>query len=262
MDFFLKEKSLRLAFFFGMFAWMAAWEYGLLRKKRVDATFKRWFNNFGLTGISTLILQSGLFLLPVSFAYAARSRGLGIFNQFYGMIWAKWIAAIILLDLIIYLQHILFHFVPALWRLHQVHHSDLDIDVTTAIRFHPLEIIISLFIKLTAVAAFGFPPGAVLTFEILLNATAMFNHANIYIPAIIDRFLRLFLVTPDMHRIHHSVITDESNTNFGFSISLWDRLCGTYTAQPRAGHDGMTIGLASVRERKSLIQLLIMPFKW
>jgi len=260
MDFFLYEKPLRLTFFFGMFAWMAAWEYGLERKKRVDATLKRWLNNFGLTGISTLILQSGLFLLPVSFAYAARSRGLGIFNQFYGMVWVKWVAAIILLDMIIYLQHILFHFVPVLWRLHQVHHSDLDLDVSTAIRFHPIEIIISLFIKLTAVAAFGFPPGAVLTFEILLNATAMFNHANIYIPLGIDRFIRLILVTPDMHRVHHSVITDESNTNFGFSLSLWDRLCGTYTAQPTAGHDGMTIGLTYARKHKSLIQLLIMPF--
>jgi sterol desaturase/sphingolipid hydroxylase (fatty acid hydroxylase superfamily) len=261
MDFFLYEKPLRLTFFFGMFAWMAAWEYWFERKKRMDSKAKRWLNNLGLTGVSILILQSGLFLLPVSFAYAAQSRGLGIFNQFYGMIWAKWIAAIVILDFIIYLQHTLFHFLPILWRLHQVHHSDLDIDVTTAIRFHPIEIIISLFIKLTAVAAFGFPPGAVLTFEILLNATAMFNHANIYIPAKIDRLIRLLLVTPDMHRVHHSVIIDESNTNFGFSLSVWDRLCGTCTAQPSAGHDGMTIGMATVRERKSLIQLLIMPFK-
>jgi sterol desaturase/sphingolipid hydroxylase (fatty acid hydroxylase superfamily) len=260
MDFYLYENILRLTFFFGMFAWMAAWEYGFERKKRVDRTFKRWLNNLGLTGISSLILQSGLFLLPVSFAYAAQSRGIGVFNQFYGMNWAKWTAAIILLDLTIYLQHILFHFVPVLWRLHQVHHSDLDIDVSTAIRFHPIEIIISLFIKLTAVAAFGFPPGAVLTFEILLNATAMFNHANIYIPAGIDRLIRLFLVTPDMHRIHHSIIIEESNTNFGFSLSVWDRLCGTYRARPGAGHDGMTIGLTYAREPKSLIQLLVMPF--
>ncbi|MFZ2633928.1 MAG: sterol desaturase family protein [Desulfosalsimonadaceae bacterium] len=260
MDFFSYEKPLRLAFFFGMLAWMAAWEYGFERKKRVDSKFKRWLNNLGMAGISSLILQSGVFLLPVSFAYAARSRGIGVFNQFYGMDWAKWIAAILLLDLIIYFQHILFHFVPVLWRLHQVHHTDLDIDVTTGIRFHPIEIIISLLIKLTAVAAFGFPPGAVLTFEILLNATAMFNHTNIYIPLGIDRSIRLILVTPDMHRVHHSVIMKESNTNFGFSLSLWDRLCGTYTAQPRAGHDGMTIGLGYARKPKSLVQLLVMPF--
>ena len=261
MHFFLYEKTLRLTFFFGMLAWMAAWEYGFERKKRVDSKAKRWLNNLGMAAVDSVILQSGVFLLPVSFAYAARSRGMGIFNQFYGMAWEKWVAAVILLDLIIYLQHILFHFVPILWRLHQVHHSDLDIDVTTAIRFHPIEIIISLLIKLTAVAAFGFPPGAVLTFEILLNATAMFNHANIYIPAGIDRIIRLFLVTPDMHRVHHSIIIKESNTNFGFSLSLWDRLCGTYRAQPGAGHDGMTIGLTYAREHKSLIQLLMMPFK-
>jgi sterol desaturase/sphingolipid hydroxylase (fatty acid hydroxylase superfamily) len=260
MDFFLYEKTLRLGSFFGMLAWMAAWEYGFERKKRVDSKFKRWLNNLGMAGISSLILQSGVFLLPVSFAYAARSRGLGVFNQYYGLVWEKWIAAILLLDLIIYFQHILFHFVPVLWRLHQVHHTDLDIDVTTGIRFHPIEMIISLLIKLTAVAAFGFPPKAVLTFEILLNATAMFNHANIYIPVGFDRFIRLILVTPDMHRVHHSVVTGESNTNFGFSLSVWDRLCGTYTAQPGAGHDGMTIGLAYARKHKSLIQLLVMPF--
>lgn len=261
MDFFLYEKPLRLGVFFGMIAWMAAWEYGLERKKRADKTLARRVTNLGLTGFSALILQSGLFLLPVSFAYAAQSRGLGMFNQFYGMLWAKWIAAIFILDFIIYLQHVLFHFLPILWRLHQVHHSDLDLDVTTALRFHPVEILISLFIKLVAVAAFGFPPGAVLAFELLQNAAAMFNHANIYIPLGIDRFIRWLLVTPDMHRVHHSVIMAESDTNFGFSLSLWDRLCGTYTAQPGDGHDGMTIGLASVRDRQSFLRLLMMPFE-
>ncbi len=243
-----------------MLMWMGVWEYGFERKRPVDSKAKRWLNNLGLAAVSAAILQSGIFLLPVSFAYAARSRGIGVFNQYYGLVWEKWIAAIVLLDLIIYLRHILFHSVPVLWRMHQVHHSDLDLDVTTAIRFHPFEIIISLLIKLTAVAAFGFPPGAVLTFEILINAAAMFNHANIYIPEGIDRILRLFLVTPDMHRVHHSVIIKESNTNFGFSLSVWDRLCGTYKARPDAGYDGMTIGLASAGEHKSFIQLLIMPF--
>ncbi|RJP94140.1 MAG: sterol desaturase family protein [Desulfobacteraceae bacterium] len=260
METVFNEKTLRMASFFGMLVWMGAWEYGFKRKKRVDSTFKRWLNNLGMVAISNLLLQSGVIMLPVSFAAYTQSRGMGLFSQINPPVWAEWIAALVILDFIIYLQHILFHFVPVLWRLHQVHHSDLDIDVTTAIRFHPVEIIISLFIKLTAVAAFGFPPGAVLLFEIVLNATAMFNHANIYIPAGADRFIRGILITPDMHRVHHSVIMKESNTNFGFCLSLWDRLCGTYTAQPGAGHDGMTIGLGYVRKHKSLIQLLIMPF--
>ncbi len=260
MEPFFTEKSIRLISFVGVLIVMGGWEVLFQRKKTVDAKPKRWLNNLGLVAIDNLILRFGFIMLPVTFASFAQSHNMGILNQLNLPIWADWIATIIIFDFIIYLQHILFHFVPILWRLHQVHHSDLDIDVTTAIRFHPIEIIISLFIKLTAVAAFGFPPNAVLLFEVLLNGTAMFNHANIYIPAFIDKFIRLLIVTPDMHRVHHSVIMEESNSNFGFNLSVWDRVCGTYRAQPAAGHDGMIIGLAYVKKPKSLIQLLIMPF--
>jgi len=261
MDTFFSEKSIRLISFAGILFIMGAWEALFQRKKQVDSKPKRWLINLGLVAADSLILQLGFIMLPVAFAAFAQSKGMGIFNQLSLPIWANWLAAVIIFDFIIYLQHILFHFVPILWQLHQVHHSDLDIDVTTAIRFHPIEIIFSLFIKLTAVAAFGFPPEAVLLFEVLLNAAAMFNHANIFIPGRIDTFIRMLIVTPDMHRVHHSVIMDESNTNFGFSLSIWDRICGTYQAQPAAGHDRMTIGLAYVKEPKSFIQLLIMPFK-
>lgn len=260
MEPFFSEKTIRLISFFGILLIMGVWEVLYQRKNRVDAKPRRWLNNFGLVAVDNLILQLGFVMLPVSFAAFAQSRNMGILNYLNLPIWADWVATLIICDLIIYLQHVLFHFVPVLWRLHQVHHSDLDIDVTTAIRFHPIEIIISLFIKLTAVAAFGFPPGAVLLFEIVLNGTAMFNHANVYIPAVIDKFIRTLIVTPDMHRVHHSVIMDESNSNFGFNLSVWDRICGTYRAQPAAGHDRMVIGLEYAKTPKSFIQLLIMPF--
>jgi len=260
METFFTEKSIRLISFVGVLFIMGAWEVLFQRKRLVDSKPKRWLNNLGLVAVDNLILQLGFVMLPVTFAAFVQSKGMGIFNQLSLPMWASWIATVIIFDFIIYLQHVLFHFVPILWRLHQVHHSDLDIDVTTAIRFHPIEIILSLFIKLAAVAAFGFPPEAVLLFEVLLNGTAMFNHANIYIPTIIDKFIRLLIVTPDMHRVHHSVIMDESNTNFGFNLSVWDRICGTYQEQPTAGHDRMVIGLAYAKKPKSIIRLLIMPF--
>ncbi len=261
MENFFTEKSIRLISFVSVLLIMGGWEILFQRKKTVDSKPKRWVNNLGLVAVNNLILQLGFIMLPVTFAAYAQSKGMGIFNQLTLPVWANWIATVIILDFFIYLQHVLFHFVPILWQLHQVHHSDLDIDVTTAIRFHPIEIILSLIIKLVTVAAFGFPPGAVLLFEVVLNATAMFNHANIYIPEFMDKFIRLLIVTPDMHRVHHSVIIDESNTNFGFSLSVWDRICGTYQAQPAAGHDGMTIGLTYYKDSKSLVKLLIMPFK-
>ena len=261
MESFFTEKSIRLISFVGVLLIMSIWEMLFQRKKTVDSKPRRWLNNLGLVAVNNLVLQLGLISLPVAFAAFAQSKGMGIFNQLSLPIWANWIAAVIIFDFIIYLQHILFHFVPILWKLHQVHHSDLDIDVTTAIRFHPIEIILSLLIKLTAVAAFGFPPEAVLLFEVLLNAAAMFNHSNIYMPGGLDKFIRRLIVTPDMHRVHHSVIIDESNTNFGFSLSIWDRICGTYQAQPAAGHDDMIIGLTYGKKPKSLIQLLIMPFQ-
>jgi sterol desaturase/sphingolipid hydroxylase (fatty acid hydroxylase superfamily) len=173
-------------------------------------------------------------------------------------------AGIVLLDLALYLQHVMFHAVPALWRLHRVHHADLDIDVTTGARFHPIEIALSMLVKVAAIAALGVPPAAVVVFEVLLNGTSMFNHANVRIPAPLEPALRWLLVTPDMHRVHHSVERDETDSNFGFNLSLWDRLFGTYRAQPRAGHAAMVIGLPALRDAaqcSSLAGILAIPFR-
>jgi sterol desaturase/sphingolipid hydroxylase (fatty acid hydroxylase superfamily) len=195
-------------------------------------------------------------------AILAQERGWGIMNLVLLPPSVTIVMAVVLLDFAIYLQHVLSHFMPIFWRLHRMHHSDLDIDVTTGNRFHPLEILISLAIKLMAVYLIGAPPVAVLIFEVTLNTTAMFSHANIRLPAILDRWLRLAVVTPDMHRVHHSVIPRETNSNFGFCLPWWDRLCGTYREQPDKGHEGMTIGLNEYRypKRLTLFYLLIQPF--
>jgi sterol desaturase/sphingolipid hydroxylase (fatty acid hydroxylase superfamily) len=260
MNTLFNENAIRLASFLGVLVAMAAWERFFPRKKRVDSIQRRWGCNIGLAALDTLVVKILFPLLPVSLSIYAASNGWGLFNILHLPIVVEWITAIIFLDFIIYGQHVLFHLVPALWRLHRVHHSDLDIDATTALRFHPLEIIISMLIKLAAVGLFGFPTGAVLLFEILLNATALFNHANIYTPAIADRYLRLFIVTPDMHRVHHSIIIKESDRNFGFNLPWWDRLWGTYQDQPSEGHDKMVIGLEKIREPLSFSRLLLMPF--
>jgi sterol desaturase/sphingolipid hydroxylase (fatty acid hydroxylase superfamily) len=175
--------------------------------------------------------------------------------------WAAVLLAVTALDLVIYLQHVMFHAVPALWRLHRMHHADLEFDVTTGLRFHPAEILLSMGLKLAAVAVLGPPPVAVLIFEVLLNATAMFNHSNIRLPLAVDRVLRLVVVTPDMHRVHHSIVPQETNSNFGFNLPWWDRLLGTYRAQPAAGHDGMVIGIEQFRTRRDLWldRMLIQP---
>jgi sterol desaturase/sphingolipid hydroxylase (fatty acid hydroxylase superfamily) len=197
-------------------------------------------------------------------ALFAQAQGWGLFNTYAVPAWAAIAASIVALDLAIYLQHVLFHAVPALWRLHRVHHADLDFDVTTGARFHPLEIVLSMLIKFAAIAVLGAPAVAVLVFEVLLNALAMFNHANVRIPAPIDRALRVVLVTPDMHRVHHSIEGDETDSNFGFNLSLWDRLFGTYRAGPRAGHEAMTIGIREFRDPgqcATLPGMLAIPFR-
>jgi len=196
-------------------------------------------------------------------AVLAQSRGWGVFNAFSVPPLVAIIASVVIMDLAIYLQHVLFHAVPGLWRLHRMHHADLDYDVTTGARFHTLEIILSMLIKLAVLSAIGAPPVAVIIFEVLLNATAMFNHGNVRLPLGLDRWLRLLVVTPDMHRVHHSVIVRETNSNFGFSLPWWDRLFGTYKAQPEAGHEGMNIGIEQFREPADLRldQMLIQPFR-
>lgn len=256
------EASIRLAFFLGVFASVALWELLAPRRRLGYRRGGRWFANLSLVAINTAAARLLLPVLPVGMAITAREHGWGLLNQLPLPPWLGVVLAVAALDFIIYLQHRLFHRLPPLWRLHRMHHTDLDLDVTSGNRFHPLEIIISMGIKLAAIPLLGGAPLAVLIFEILLNAGAQFSHGNIRIPVAADRWLRLILITPDMHRVHHSIIPRETDSNFGFNLPWWDHLCGTYRPQPAAGHDGMTIGLSEFRDpaRLTLPRLLIQPF--
>jgi sterol desaturase/sphingolipid hydroxylase (fatty acid hydroxylase superfamily) len=222
----------------------------------------RWFNNLGIVTVSTLIVRVLVPLMPVGFALIAAERGWGLLNNLPLPYWLDVLVGVVIFDFFIYLQHVVFHFMPTLWRLHMIHHCDLDFDLTTGIRFHPVEIVLSMIIKLGIVYLFGPPALSVLIFEIILNSTAMFSHSNLKLPLALDRLLRLVIVTPDMHRVHHSVIIRERNSNFGFNLSCWDRILGTYRDQPEKGHEGMVIGLANflAAEKLGLLRLLAMPF--
>lgn len=257
------EVPIRLGFFFGIFAVMALWELAAPRRRLSQPKGVRWANNIGLVFFNSFLVRLVFPLAAVGMAVFAREQGWGVLNYFAVPHWLAVLAAVIVLDFFIWLQHVMVHAVPALWRLHRMHHADLDFDVTTGARFHPLEILLSMLIKFAVIAVLGPPVLAVIVFEVLLNATSMFNHSNVRIPAGVDRVLRLFVVTPDMHRVHHSVEDDETNSNFGFNLPWWDRLFGTYCAQPRAGHEGMTIGIRTFREGKWcswLTGMLAMPF--
>ncbi len=256
------EQTIRLLFFFGVLAAIAAWELIAPRRKLIDSKKKRWFANLSLVAIDTIVVRLLLPILPVGLALFAQERGWGFLNIIIIPDWIKIALAVLILDFVIYLQHILFHYLPILWRLHRMHHTDLDIDVTTGNRFHPVEIFISAWIKLAAILLIGAPAVAVLLFEIMLNASSQFNHGNILIPGSMDRWLRLALVTPDMHRIHHSVIPRETDSNFGFCLPWWDRLCRTYRPEPEQGQTTMNIGLREFRDptQLTLPKLLIQPF--
>jgi sterol desaturase/sphingolipid hydroxylase (fatty acid hydroxylase superfamily) len=242
---------------------MAVWELLAPRRPQAVARNWRWPNNLGVVAVDVLLVRVLLPITAVGLALIAEAHGIGLFNMIALPAWASIVVSVILLDLAIYLQHVLFHAVPALWRLHRMHHADLEFDVTTGLRFHPIEILLSTGIKLVVVAALGTPAAAVLIFEVLLNATSMFNHSNIRVPAQIDRILRWFVVTPDMHRVHHSILRRETNSNFGFNLPWWDRLLGTYRAQPAAGHDAMTIGIEQFRDPRELAldRMLLQPFR-
>ena len=231
---------------------MAGWEIAAPKRKLTTVKSRRWTTNLTIIGLDNLLVMILIPVTAIQVSLAAQAAGWGLFNQLNLPPVLTFLLSVLALDLIIYLQHLMFHAVPLFWRLHMVHHADLDIDVTTGLRFHPVEIILSVFIKMAAVAALGPPLLAVLVFEILLNATAMFNHANIDLPTAIDRWLRLLVVTPDMHRVHHSVIIRETNSNFGFNFPWWDRLLGTYRPQPVKGHQQMTIGLSQYRNPANL----------
>jgi len=256
------EAAIRAASFFGIFIVVALWELVGPRRKLSVSKGLRWINNLGIVFFNTLLLRFLSPLMAVGLAIMAEEENWGLLNNIAINSYVKLFLAVLILDLIIYLQHVMFHTVPWLWRLHRMHHTDLDFDVTTGSRFHPIEIILSMIIKMLIVAALGAPPVAVVIFEVLLNATAMFNHGNIRIPIKADRLLRLLVVTPDMHRVHHSVKPDETNSNYGFNFPWWDRLLGTYKAQPEDNHLKMTIGLNQFRESRYLRfhWLLIQPF--
>ena len=258
------EPAIRLAAFFGIFALMASWEAAAPRRARLHTRAVRWTANLGLVVLNSVLLRLVFPLAAVGFASFATARGWGLLNNFALPEWAALVLAVVALDFAIYLQHVMFHAVPALWRLHRVHHADPDFDVTTGARFHPIEIALSMLIKFATITVLGPPVLAVVIFEVLLNATAMFNHGNIRLPAAVDRVLRWFVVTPDMHRVHHSVEDDETNSNFGFNLPWWDRLFGTYRAQPRAGHEAMTIGIhghTDPHEVARLDGMLMLPFR-
>jgi sterol desaturase/sphingolipid hydroxylase (fatty acid hydroxylase superfamily) len=257
------EAALRLAAFTGVFAAVALWEWQAPRRRARFARAARWPHNVALLVLDALVVRLLAPGAAIAVALAGESRGWGLLATVALSFWAEVVIAIVLLDLAIYFQHVVFHAVPALWRLHRVHHADPDFDVTTGTRFHPLEILLSLGIKCAAVAAIGAPSLAVLVFEIVLNATAMFNHANARLPASADRWLRWLVVTPDMHRVHHSALAHEMNGNFGFNVPWWDRLLGTYRAQPAAGHEAMRIGVDGLQHASELRigALLTQPFR-
>jgi sterol desaturase/sphingolipid hydroxylase (fatty acid hydroxylase superfamily) len=256
------EPALRLGYFVGVLVAIMVWERWAPRRRRAASRWLRWPSNLGVAALGTVLVRAGVPVTAVGVAGSAQSLGFGLLHQVEGPTWLKIAVAIVILDLAIYLQHVMFHAVPALWRLHRMHHADLDFDVTTGVRFHPLEILLSLGIKCGVVAALGAPAMAVLLFEIALNATAMFSHGNLLLPERLDRALRWVVVTPDMHRVHHSVVASETNRNFGFNLPWWDRLLGTYQDQPAAGHEGMTIGLDAFRDPRQLRldRMLVQPF--
>jgi sterol desaturase/sphingolipid hydroxylase (fatty acid hydroxylase superfamily) len=257
-----KEISVRLGVFCLVFIAMAIWEKMRPRRLLTAPKGKRWAINLSITLLNALVIRLLFPLAAVGSALIAEERKWGLFNQFAIDNRIAGIIVILMLDFTIYFQHVMFHYIPVFWRLHMVHHTDLDIDVTTGARFHPVEILLSMTIKVSVIFLLGAPAYSVLIFEVLLNATSMFNHSNIFIPPDIDRFVRLFIVTPDMHRVHHSVIIRERNSNFSFNFSWWDRIFRTYKDQPERGHGEMAIGLANFRDfsRLGLPSILALPF--
>jgi sterol desaturase/sphingolipid hydroxylase (fatty acid hydroxylase superfamily) len=257
------EPLVRLSIFAGMLALMALLEALFPRRARRLDRLMRWPANFMIVLINTLAVRLVFPTAAVGFALLMDERQIGLFNHIYLPFPVVVIVSMALLDLAIYAQHIVFHQIPLLWRFHRMHHTDLDLDVTSGARFHPVEILLSVMIKFVVIALIGAPAVAVLLFEVLLNAGAMFNHANLRLPERLDRALRVLIVTPDMHRVHHSIVPAETNANFGFNLSCWDRIFGTYVEQPQAGHIGMTIGLAEFQGRavQRIDNMLLQPWK-
>jgi sterol desaturase/sphingolipid hydroxylase (fatty acid hydroxylase superfamily) len=259
----IQEPQIRFGIFAAVLLGMVLWEFAAPRRPQRIHRWHRWPSNLLIVALDTVLVRLIFPLAAVGAAAGAAEQGWGLFNMIAVPMWLALTASVVALDVVIYFQHRLFHAVPMLWRLHRMHHTDLEFDVTTGLRFHPLEILISMGIKIAAVTALGAPPLAVMIFEVVLNASSMFNHGNVRLPVWFDRWLRLLLVTPDMHRVHHSIIRGETNSNFGFNLAWWDRLFGTYRDQPAAGHLGMTIGIEEFREEGDLRldRMLIQPFR-
>lgn len=257
------EPLIRLGVFAAVLALLMVGEFLIPRRELTVGRWRRWPGNVGIVVIGALLLRILFPTAAVGLALVAEDKGWGLLNLVALPEWLVILIAVILLDLIIYAQHVLFHSVPLLWRLHRMHHADLDIDVTTGVRFHPAEIMLSMAIKLGAVVLLGAPALGVMIFEVLLNATAMFSHSNMRLPEAFDRPLRRIVVTPDMHRVHHSIVARETNSNFGFNLPWWDRMFGTYRAQPAAGHQAMTIGLTQFRNPNELRldRMLMQPLR-
>jgi sterol desaturase/sphingolipid hydroxylase (fatty acid hydroxylase superfamily) len=246
------EPIIRLTSFAGVFLLMALWEFLTPRRPQAITRRLRWPNNLGLVVLDTLVVRLLFPFAAVGLAFLAQAKGWGLLNVIGLPAWLAVPVAVLLLDLVIYGQHVVFHAVPVLWRLHRMHHADLECDVTTGLRFHPGEIVLSMVIKFAAILALGAMPLAVLIFEVLLNATSMFNHGNVRLPLWLDRVLRVIVVTPEMHRVHHSIDRRERDSNFGFNLPWWDRLFGTYRAQPALGHSHMIIGIDQFRDQREL----------
>ncbi|WP_154123981.1 sterol desaturase family protein [Grimontia hollisae] len=258
------EAVFRLLTFLILFGVMAGAEWWFPKRILTVSKAKRWLNNLALTMLNTAAVRLIFPVAAASFAAWCTHQDIGLFNRISLPLWLSAILSVVLLDGLIWFQHKLFHTVPVLWRLHAVHHADRDLDVTSGARFHPIEILLSMVIKFAAIAILGVPAVAVILFEVILSGMALFNHANVALPLSVDRWLRKVVVTPDMHRVHHSIHRYESDSNFGFNLAVWDRLFNTYRAQPKDGHDGMTIGIKSQREEKHVVWLtglLVLPFR-
>jgi len=260
----INEITIRLSFFFGILILMFTLELLAPRRKLNVSKMKRWTSNLAIVFIDSAIIRILFPAAAVGVAMYAHQHYIGIFNQVIHLNDSLIvIASIIILDFAIYLQHVIFHAIPLFWRFHRMHHIDLDFDVSTGVRFHPIEMILSLLIKFGVIILIGAPAFAVMIFEILLNATSMFSHGNVRLPLSLDKIIRSIFVTPDMHRVHHSDIPNETNSNFGFNFSIWDRFFGTYSAQPRLGHEQMVIGIKEIREPQyclNLLGMLWIPF--
>lgn len=256
------EPYIRLGFFLGMLIVMALWETIAPRRRLTSNKSVRWFSNLALVLLNSAAVRIGFAVGAVGVAIESQRLGWGLFNNVAVPGWLAVLLSVVALDLVLYLQHVMFHAVPALWRLHMVHHSDPDFDVTTGVRFHTLEIGLSMGIKAIAIVLIGASPLAVLIFEVLLNATSMFSHSNVRMPTWLDGMLRLVVVTPDMHRVHHSEILEETNSNYGFNLPWWDFLLGTYRSKPKEGQDQMRIGVAEISRSRAvwLHWMLVLPF--